>query len=134
MKNILRALPLFVLLGACATKKEVLNAPSDSGAKATYKEPYDQVKRAATDSLLEMGYSFKQEGLKDEFTWYALYSQGVSTGTSGRYARLTITKGDTERTVYFLVRSKTESAEAMKTDDVLAQDLHKRTAGRLTPK
>ena len=134
MKNMLRALPLFVLLGACATKKEVLNAPSDSGVKAAYKEPYDPVKRAAMDSLAEMGFTFKQEGLKDEFTWYALYSQGLATGTSGRYARLTITKGDTERTVYFLVRSKTESVEAQKLDEVIAKDLHTKTAARLAPK
>jgi hypothetical protein len=134
MKNLSRALPLLLVLGACATKKEVINAPSDSGVKAAYKETFDQVKKAATDSLAEMGFGFKQEGMKDEFTWWTLYSQGLSSGTSGRYARLTITKGDTERTVYFLVRSKTESDEARKLDDVLAQDLHRKTAARLAPK
>lgn len=134
MKNLIRAFPLLVVLGACATKKEMLNAPSDSGVKAAYKESFDQVKKASMDSLAEMGFGFKQEGMKDEFTWFALYSQGLSSGTAGRYARLTIAKGDTERTVYFLVRSKTESDEARKLDDVLAQDLHRKTAARLAAK
>jgi len=134
MRNALRALPLLFLFAACTTKKEMLNAPSDAGVKAVYKEAFDPVKKASMDSLAELGFSFKQEGLKDEFTWWALYSQGLSSGTAGRYARLTIAKGDVERTVYFHVKSKTESDEARKLDDLLAQDLHKKTAARLAAK
>lgn len=134
MKSLIRVLPVLLVLGACTTKKEMLNAPSDSGVKATYKETFDQVKKASMDSLAELGFGFKQEGMKDEFTWWALYSQGLSTGTSVRYARLTISKGDTERTVYFLIKSKTESDEARKLDEVLAQDLHRKTAARLAAK
>jgi len=134
MRHIRLALPLLLALAACATKKEVLAAPSDSGVKGVYKETFDQVKKAATDSMAEMGFKFNKEGQSDEFTWQTLYSQGLSSGTSGRYARLTITKGDTERTVYFLVKSKTESDDARKLDDLLAQDLHKKTAARLQPK
>jgi hypothetical protein len=133
MKHLTLALPL-LLLAACTTKKEMLSLPSDTGVKGTYKEPFEQVKKAALDALAELGFKHNKDIPSDEFTFQVLYSQGLSTGTAGRYVRVTITKGDTERVVYFAVRSKTESDEARKLDEVLAKDLHARTATRLAPK
>ena len=130
-KSLIALLPL---LTACATKSEVLNLPPDSGVKAVYKESYEKVKIAAQHTALELGFKQKQEGMKDEHTYYFYSSQGIGSGTGGRHLRVIIPAGEAERAVYILVRSKTESNDNHRTDDLIAQDMHKRIATRLAAK
>lgn len=130
-KTLIAILPL---LAACATRSEVENLPPDSGVKAIYKESYDKVKLAAQHTALELGFKLKKEGMKDEHTYFFLSSQGLGTGSSGRYLRVVIPTGEAERAVYVLVRSKAESVENQRMDDLLAQDLHKKIAARLSAK
>jgi len=132
MKKMLIA--LLPLLGACATKSEVLQLPPDYGVKAVYKESYEKVKLAAQHSSLELGFTQKQEGMKDEHTYYFLSSQGMGAGGGGRYLRVIIPTREAERAVYIVVRSKAESSENMRMDEVLAQDIHKKIAARLAAK
>ncbi len=122
------------LLAACATKGEVKMLPPDAGVKAVYKESYEKVKLAAQHTALELGFKQKEEGMKDEHTYYFLSSQGMGTGSSGRYLRIIIPSGEAERAVYVVVRSKAESVENQRMDDLLAQDIHKKIAARLTAK
>ena len=130
-RTLLGLLPLLV---ACATKSEIKMLPQDAGVKAVYKETYEKVRRAAQDTAAEFGFKTKEEGMKDEHTWHFLASQGMSSGTSGRYLRVVIPTGEAERGVYVVVRSKAESVENQRMDDLLAQDIHKKIAGRLSTK
>lgn len=127
-KTILLALPLFA---ACATRAEMRSLPSDAGTKAVYKDSFEKVRLAAQDSTGELGFKIKEQYGADEHVYIA--SQGLSTGTSGRYVRVRITKGP-ETAVFVAVRSKAESREAAQTDELIEKDIHKRIAGRLGAK
>ena len=129
-KAFLLLVPLFC---ACATKIEVRNLPSDAGTKAVYKEGYDKVRLAAQDSTAELGFKVnpKDQSLGSELEYWYIGSQGVGSGN--RYVRVRLMKGS-ETIVYVAIRSKTESREAMQTDDLIEKDIHKRIAGRLAAK
>ncbi len=130
-KTLIAILPL---LAACATKSEVKMLPPDSGVKAVYKESFEKVKLAAQHTALELGFKMKEEGMKDEHSYYFLSSQGMGTGSSGRYLRITIPAGEAERAVYVVVRSKAESVDNQRMDELLAQDIHKKMGARLSVK
>ena len=123
-------LALVPLLGACATRSEVRNLPSDAGTKGVYKESYDKVRLAAQDTTAELGFKVKEQSPAFENEHWYIASQGLSAGGSGRYVRVRIVKGD-EITVFVAVRNKAESREAMQTDDLIEKDIHKRVAARL---
>ena len=124
---------LIPLLGACATKSEIRNLPSDAGTKGVYKEPYEKVRLAAQDSTAELGFQVnpKDQSLASEIEYWYIGSQGISAGN--RRVRVRLVKGP-ETTVFVAVRSKAESREAVQTDDIIEKDIHKRIAGRLAAK
>jgi hypothetical protein len=130
MKRLLPAL-LPLLLAACATRAEMRSLPSDAGTKGVYAATFEKVRLAAQDSTGELGFKIKEQYGTDDHTYIA--SQGLSTGTSGRYVRVRVVKGD-EIAVYVAVRSKAESREAMQTDELIEKDVHKRIAARLAAK
>ena len=55
---------------------------------------FDKVKRAASDSLADMTFTVKDEkwDARDQNTYVFNSSQGLSTGSTGRYARIVIEK------------------------------------------
>src|SRR5262245_46631780 len=82
------------LLPACATRSELRNMPSDAGVLKTYTAPFDKAKIACRDSLSELGFKIK-DGEKDsgpvtDKVHRLIASQGISTGTVGRFARIMI--------------------------------------------
>jgi hypothetical protein len=131
MKRLLMA-PL-ILLAACATKSEVKGMPPDTGLKAVYKEPFEKVKLAAQHTALELGFKLKEEWMASEHSTYILYSQSMAPG-SGRWLRYHIPTGEAERVTYVFVQSKSESNDNRRTDDLLAQEIHKKIAARLAAK
>ena len=134
MKQLLIAVPL--LLAACATKGEMLSLPSDAGTKAVYKAPFEKVRLAAQDTSGELDFEIKpKETTTTDAEVRFLSSQGISSGTSGRYLRVRVVKGEgDEVTVFAVIRSKTESSEARMTDDLIEKDFHKKVAARLEKK
>src|SRR5882672_4713432 len=98
-RTILRVvLPLLVV--SCATRKSMMARPLDAGIKADYEAPFDKVKRAAYDSLAELTFSVKDEkwDARDSNSYVINSSQGLSTGSTGRYARIVIEKTDSKQT------------------------------------
>lgn len=132
MKNaLLLLLPL--LFTGCATKKSMMARPLDAGLKAVYEAPFDKVKRATYDSLADMTFTVKDEkwDSRDSSSWVITSSQGLSTGSTGRYARVVIEKTETKQTVYVLVESKAAVRDAATVDDAIAKDLQSRIEKRV---
>jgi hypothetical protein len=123
------------LLPACATRSELRSMPSDAGIAKTYTATFDKAKLACRDALGELGFRIK-EGEKDtgpvtETVYRVIGSQGISSGTVGRYARILIEDAQGTCVVRVLVQSKAESRENAQIDPLIAEDLHKRIAARL---
>jgi hypothetical protein len=131
---ILLALPLLAV--SCATRKSMLARPLDAGVKAEYEAPFDKVKRAAYDALGDMTFGVKDEkwDARDSNSYVINSSQGLSTGSTGRYARIVIEKTDTKQTVYVLVESKAAVRDAATVDDAIAKDLQSRIEKRVLGK
>src|SRR5213075_1635733 len=85
---------LLASTAACATKKYMKSRPLDAGIKIVYKAPFDKVKRAAFDSLIERGFHYKDEDFgRDERNNKAFFinsSKGLAVGSTGQYARVVI--------------------------------------------
>ena len=129
-------LGLLLMIGGCATRKSMLARPLDAGIKATYDAPFDKVKRAAYDSLSELAFGVKDEKWdgRGENSFVINSSQGLSTGSTGRYARVVIEKSDKEQTVYVLVESKASSRDAATVDEAIGKDIQSRIEKRVTGK
>jgi hypothetical protein len=131
----MRTLPLLLALvlavPGCVTRKQVASRPSDAGIKSVHKQDFDKVKRAALDAVGELHFEVKEQEWADEYRYRIIASQGLSGGSTGRYVRVMIEKGEAERTVYILVEAKTNTQDATVVDGVIAQDLQKRLAARL---
>ncbi len=127
---LLLALPLLTV--SCATRKSMLARPLDTGIKAEYEAPFDKVKRAVYDSLADLTFSVKDEkwDARDPNSFVINSSQGLSTGSTGRYARVVIEKTETKQTVYVLVESKAAVRDAMTVDEAIAKDLQGRIEKR----
>ena len=129
--------PLLALLAlSCATRKSMLARPLDSGVKAEYEAPFDKVKRAAYDSLSDMTFGVKDEkwDVRDSNSYVINSSQGLNTGSTGRYARIVIEKADAKQTVYVLVESKAAVRDAATVDEAIAKDLQSRIEKRVLGK
>lgn len=108
--------------------------PSDAGSKAVFKQSLEKVRLAAQDSTGELGFKIKEQNSSSSEASY-IASQGLSTGTSGRYVRVRTAQSENgEVAVYVAVRSKAESREAAQTDELIEKDILKRIAGRLGAK
>jgi len=132
-----RILPLLLIaLASCTTRKQMLAKPLDSGLKAVYEAPFDKVKRACYDSLGELTFTVKDEKWesRDSNTFVINSSQGLSTGTTGRYARIAIEKSDSKQTVYVLVEAKAASRDAAMVDEAIGKDLLCRIEKRVLAK
>lgn len=132
-----RMLPLLLLaLASCTTKKQVMAKPLDLGLKAVYEAPFDKVKRASYDALAELTFSVKEEkwDSRDANTWVITASQGLSSGSTGRYARIAIEKTDAKQTVYVLVEAKAATKDAASVDEAIAKDLQGRIEKRVQAK
>jgi len=129
-----RMLPLVLIaLASCTTRKQMLAKPLDSGMKMVYEAPFDKVKRACYDSLAELTFSVKDEKWdnRDTNVFVINSSQGLNSGTTGRYARVAIEKSDAKQTVYVLVEAKSSSKDAMPVDEAIAKDLVSRIEKRV---
>ena len=131
MRTIAPALLSLLCLAGCTTRKQVAGEPLDAGVMAVYRAPFDKVKRAALDAVAELAFGVKEEKWEDERRYKIVCSQGVASGTIGRYARVVIETADTECTVYVIVKSKAAGAEARPVDDTIAADLQKRILKRV---
>jgi hypothetical protein len=131
MKRLLPLLALFAV--SCATRKSMLARPLDAGIKAEYEAPFDKVKRATYDSLADMTFGVKDEkwDARDANSYVINSSQGLSTGSTGRYARIVIEKTDAKQTVYVLVESKAAVRDAATVDEAIAKDIQSRIEKRL---
>jgi hypothetical protein len=133
-----RLLPLVLLLvvGGCATRKYMMSRPLDNGLKAVYAAPFDKVKRAAYDALAELTYGVKDEKWdeRDKECFVINSSQGLGSGTAGRYARVVLQKGEAEQTVYVLVESKAASRDSSTADEDAAKGIQSRIEKRVTNK
>jgi hypothetical protein len=127
---------LLLTLTACATRKYMLSKPLDSGVKATYAATFDKVKRAAYDSLGDLNYGVKDEiwDNRDPNAFVINASQGLSTGSTGKYARIVIMKADSEQTVYIYVESKAATRSSAASDEDDAKNIHSRIEKRVTAK
>lgn len=123
---------------SCATKKWMASRPLDSGVKAVYAAPFDKVKRAAFDSLVERGFSMKEKDekwdVRDENTFVFNSSKGLSAGSTGQYARVVIEKTDAQQTVYVLVESKAATRDSQAADEDAAKGIQAGIEKRVTPK
>src|SRR4030095_5356399 len=79
-----RLLLLALLLAgtaSCATKNYMKARPLDAGVKVVYKAPFDKVKRAAFDSLIERGFHYKDEdfgwGERHDKAFFINYCKGL---------------------------------------------------------
>lgn len=133
LRKSLVLLLLLALLQACATKKGMTSKPLDTGVKTVYAGPFDKVKKAVYDSLGEMSFTVKEDKWdgRSENSYLIVASQGLSSGTLGRYCRVVIEKGDGEQTVYVLMESKVPGKDAETFDESLAKDFHGHVAKRL---
>ena len=119
------------LLAACQTKSEMRNLPWDSGIAKTYAAPFDKVRNACEDSVRELAFKINEkDSHATESTRYQIVaSQGATTGN--RHARVHIENQQSQCTVWIVVRSKIDSRDTEPADNAIAEDLHKRIAGRL---
>jgi len=131
---LLLALPLLVV--SCATRKSMMARPLDEGVTADYEAPFDKVKRAAYDSLADLAFTVKDEkwDARDSNAYVVTSSQGLSTGSTGRYARIVIEKTETKQKVYVLVESKAAVRDAATVDEIIAKDLLGRIDKRILGK
>src|SRR6185295_10821918 len=102
---------LVAATASCATKKYMKSRPLDAGIKVVYKAPFDKVKRAAFDALVERGFHYKDDDYgwdeRNEKSFFINSSKGLALGSTGQYARVVIEKTtDAEQTVYVLVETK----------------------------
>src|SRR6185503_6993337 len=114
-----RLLLLALLLAAtasCTTKKYMKSRPLDSGIKVDYKAPFDKVKRAAFDSLVERGFGYKDDDYgwdeRNDKAFFINSSKGLALGSTGQYARVVIEKADAEQVVYVLVETKASGRDS----------------------
>jgi hypothetical protein len=133
----------FLLLGllltgiSCATKKWMKSRPLDAGLKVVYKAPFDRIKQAAFDSLIERGFSYKDDYGWDERNERAFYinsSKGLALGSTGQYARVVIEKTDSEQTVFVLVETRASSRDSAAADEDVAKGIHSGIEKRVTAK
>ena len=134
LRTTLTVLLFPLLLQACATRKGVTSKPLDAGVKAVYAAPFDKVKKAVFDSLAEMTFGVKEDKWdgRSENCYLIVASQGLSSGTLGRYCRVVIEKGDAEQTVYVIMESKVVGKDAETFDESLAKDFHAHVGARIT--
>jgi hypothetical protein len=136
MTRMLLSLALPLLVVSCATRKSVMSKPLDAGIKAEYEAPFDKVKRAVYDSLSELSFAVKDEkwDARDSNSYVVNSSQGLSSGSTGRYARVVVEKTDAKQTVYVLVESKAATRDAATVDEAVAKDLQGRIEKRVLGK
>jgi hypothetical protein len=129
-------LALLLTTSACATRKYMLSRPLDSGAKAVYTAPFDKVKRATYDALADLQYGVKDElwDNRDPNAYVINTSQGLSSGSTGKYARVVIMKGDAEQTVYVYVESKAATRSSAAADEDDGKNIQGRIEKRVTAK
>jgi hypothetical protein len=112
--------------------------PLDSGIKAAYTAPFDKVKRAALDTLVERGFSSKDKDEKwderGENTYVINSSKGLSAGSTGQYARVVLQKTDAVQTVYVMVESKAATRDSSAADDDSAKGIQAGIEKRVTAK
>lgn len=127
---------VLIALTSCTTKKAMMAKPLDMGLKSEYEAPFDKVKRACYDSLAEMAFSVKEDKFdnRDSNTYVITASQGLATGSTGRYARVAIEKGDAKQVVHILVEAKASSRDAATVDEAIAKDLQGRIEKRVSAK
>jgi hypothetical protein len=125
-------LPVLLAAVSCTTRKTVMARPLDAGMKSEIEAPFDKVKRAALDALSELSFAVKDEkwDARDPNSYVITSSQGLSSGSTGRYARLVIEKSETKQTVYVLVESKAATHDAATVDEAVARDLQGRLERR----
>lgn len=130
----LLALPLALV--SCTTRKAMMAKPLDMGVKAEYVAPFDGTKRAVYDVLGAMAFGVKDEmwDRRDTRCYVINASQGLSAGTTGRYARVVIEKGDPKQTVFVLVESKTATRDAATIDEAVEKELQSNIEKRLQGK
>ena len=137
-----RFLLLALLLAAtasCTTKKYMKSRPLDAGIKSVYKAPFEKVKRAAFDSLIERGFSYKDDDYgwdeRNDKAFFINSSKGLALGSTGQYARVIIEKTtDAEQTVFVLVETKAASRDANAADEDSAKGIHSGIEKRVTAK
>jgi hypothetical protein len=131
MRQILPALAALAALAGCQTRNEMRNLPWDSGIAKTYAAPYDKVRNACEDSLRELFFKIndKESRATEASRYQVLASQGATSGN--RYARVHIENQQTQCTVWVVIRSKVDSRENEPTDNLVAEDLHKKIAARV---
>ncbi len=136
MKTMLPFLLLGLALAGCASRKSVMAKPLDSGVKAVYDAPFEKVKRAAYDALGELVFKVHEEKWdgRAENVWVIQGSQGLSTGSTGRYVRIAIEKTEKEQTVYVFVEAKAASRDTQSVDDAIAKDLQSKIEKRALAK
>lgn len=136
-KRLLVAALLLVSV-SCATKKWMASRPLDSGVKASYAAPFDKVKRAALDTLVERGFNSKDKDEKwderGENTYVINSSKGLSAGSTGQYARVVIEKTETQQTVYVMVESKAATRDSNAADEDAAKGIQAGIEKRVTGK
>ena len=129
---------LLVGTASCATKKYMKSRPLDAGIKVVYKVPFDKVKRAAFDSLIERGFGYKDDDYgwdeRGENAFFINSSKGLALGSTGQYARVVIMKTDSEQTVFVLVETKASSRDANAADEDSAKGIHSGIEKRVTAK
>jgi hypothetical protein len=131
---------LLVATASCTTKKYMKSRPLDAGIKIVYKAPFDKVKRAAFDSLVERGFHYKDEDYgwdeRNEKAFFINSSKGLALGSTGQYARVVIEKtdGDKEQTVFVLVETKASSRDSGAADEDSAKGIHSGIEKRVTAK
>jgi len=123
---------------SCATKKYMKSRPLDAGIKVVYKAEFDKVKRAAFDSLIERGFSYKDGDHgwdeRNDKAFFINSSKGLALGTTGMYARVVIEKGEAEQTVFVLVDTKASSRDSNAADEDAAKGIHSGIEKRVTAK
>jgi hypothetical protein len=130
---------LVAATASCATKKYMKSRPLDAGIKVVYKAPFDKVKRAAFDALVERGFHYKDDDYgwdeRNEKSFFINSSKGLALGSTGQYARVVIEKTtDAEQTVYVLVETKAASKDAQAADEDSAKGIHSGIEKRVTAK
>ena len=127
---------LLTVSSSCATRKYMLSRPLDSGVKAVYPAPFDKVKRATYDALADLQYGVKDElwDSRDSNAYVINTSQGLSTGSTGKYARVVILKSEQEQTVYVYVESKAATRSSAAGDEDDARSIQGRIEKRVTAK
>ena len=127
---------LLLASSGCATRKYMLSRPLDSGVKAVYPAPFDKVKRASYDALAELNFGVKDElwDNRDANAYVINTSQGLSSGSTGKYARVVILKAEKDQTVYVYVESKAATRSSAPADEDDAKSIQARIEKRVTAK